>query len=148
MVLEVSLSTTGISVVLGVPMNSKSSTCNVYHATPLYQPNDDLTTASLYQLAQPFLTISIDNTEFAELGASTMQQCSDNNRINLCRKGFSTTSDDTLFCLSSLFYNYDVASIRNCKVESVLFTGCSASFLSSRWHVSCHLSLFFPSHEK
>ena len=31
MVLEVSLLTTGISVVLGVPMNSKSSTFTVYH---------------------------------------------------------------------------------------------------------------------
>ena len=56
MVLEVSLLTTGISVVLGVPMNSESSTFNVYHATPLYQPNDDLTTASLNQLAQPFFS--------------------------------------------------------------------------------------------
>ena len=86
MVLEVSLFSTGISVVLGVPMNSKSSTFNVYHATPLYQPNDDLTTASLYQLAQPFLAISTDNTQFAELGASTLQQCSGNNRIKLCRE--------------------------------------------------------------
>ena len=98
MVLEVSLLTTSISVVLGVPMNSKSSTFNVYHATPLYQPNDDLT-ASLYQLAKTFLPISTDNPQFAELGASTLQQCSGNTRIKLCRKGFSTTSDDTIVYL-------------------------------------------------
>ena len=103
MVQEVSFLTTGISFVLGVPMKSKSSTFNVYHVTPLYQPNDDLTTVSLYQLPQPFLAISTDNTQFAELGASTLQQCSSNNRIRLCRKGFSTTFDVTLLCLSSLF---------------------------------------------
>ena len=31
-------------------------------AIPLYQPNDDLTIASLCQLAQPLLAISTDNT--------------------------------------------------------------------------------------
>ena len=48
-----------------------------------------------------------------------MQQCSGNNRIKLCRKGFSTTTDETLLCHASL-YNYDVLSVRNCKVESIL----------------------------
>ena len=144
LVLEVTLLSTGLSVVLGVPMNSKSSTFDVYHATPLYQPNDDLTTASFYQLAHPFLAISTDNTQFAELGASTLQQCSGNNRIKLCRKGFSTTSDDTLLCLSSLFYNYDVASIRNCKVESVLLPDAPQAFhlADGMYHViSRHSSL-------
>ena len=124
MVLEVSLLTTSISVVLGVPMNSKSSTFNVYHATSLYQPNDDLT-ASLYQLAKTFLPISTDNPQFAELGASTLQQCSGNTRIKLCRKSFSTTSDDTIVYL---FHNYDVASNRNCKVESVLLPDAPQAF--------------------
>ena len=40
-VLEVTLLPRGISVVLGIPMNSKSSTFDVYHAIPLYQPNGD-----------------------------------------------------------------------------------------------------------
>ena len=40
-VLEVTLIPRGISVVLGIPMNSKSSTFNVHHAIPLYQPNGD-----------------------------------------------------------------------------------------------------------
>ena len=49
-----------------------------------------------------------------------MQQCSGNNRIKLCRKGFSTTTDKSLLCLASLFHNYDVPSVRNCKIESIL----------------------------
>ena len=118
-------------------MNSKSSTFNIYNATPLYQPNDDGDTASLYQLSNPFLAISTDNAQFAELGASTLQQCSGNNRIKLCRKGFSTTTDETLLCLASLFYNYDIPSIRNCKVESVLLSDApQASYLADgMYHV-------------
>ena len=49
-----------------------------------------------------------------------MQQCSGNNRIKLCRRGFSTTTDETLLCVASLFYNYDVPSLGNCKVEYFL----------------------------
>ena len=109
-------------------MNSKSSTFDIYLATPLYQPNADGDTASLYQFSDPFLAISTDNTQFAELGASTLQQCSGNNRIKLCRKGFSTTTDETLLCLASLFYNYDVPSVRNCKVESILLPDAPQAF--------------------
>ena len=112
-------------------MNSKSSTFDIYLATPLYQPNADGDTASLYQFPNPFLTISTDNTQFAELGASTLQQCSGNNRIKLCRKGFSTTTDETLLCLASLFYNYGVPSVRNCKVESILLPDAPQAFYLS-----------------
>ena len=128
LVLEVTLLSSGLSVVLGIPMNSKSSTFDIYLATPLYQPNADGDTASLYQFPNPFLAISTDNTQFAELGASTLQQCSGNNRIKLCRKGFSTTTDETLLCLASLFYNYDVPSVRNCKVESILLPDAPQAF--------------------
>ena len=102
-VLKVTLIPRGISVILGIPKNSKSSTFDIYHATPLYQPKNDEKRASLYTFTDPFLAISTDNTRFAELGAHTLQQCSGNNRIKLCRKGFSTTTDETLLCLGSLF---------------------------------------------
>ena len=128
LVLEVTLLSSGLSVVLGIPMNSKSSTFDIYLATPLYQPNADGDTASLYHIPNPFLAISTDNTQFAELGASTLQQCSGNNRIKLCRKGFSTTTGETLLCLASLFYNYDVPSVRNCKVESILLPDAPQAF--------------------
>ena len=128
LVLEVTLLSGGLSVVLGIPMNSKSSTFEIYLAAPLYQPNADGDTASLYQFSNGFLTISTDNTQFAEMGASTLQQCSGNNRIKLCRKGFSTTTDETLLCLPSLFYNYDVPSVRNCKVESFLLPDAPQAF--------------------
>ena len=119
-VLEVSLIPRGFSDMLGIPMNSKSSTFDVYHTIPLYQSNGDNKTASLYQLRKPFLAASTDNSRFAELDSSTLQQCSGNNRIKLCRKGFSTTTDNTLLRLNSLLYNYDIPSLRNCPVHSVL----------------------------
>ena len=54
LVLEVTLLSSGLSVVLGIPMNSKSSTFDIYLATPLYQPNVDGDTASLYQFLNLF----------------------------------------------------------------------------------------------
>ena len=109
-------------------MNSKSSTFAIYHATPLYQPNNDEKTASLYTFTNPFLAISTDNTRFAELGAHTLQQCSGNNRIKLCRKGFSTTTDESLLCFDSFFYNYDIPALRNCQVVSVLLPDAPQTF--------------------
>ena len=73
-VLEVTLIPRGISVVLGIPMKSKSSTFDVYHAIPLYQPNGDNKTASLYQLEKPLLAVSTVYSRFAELDSSTKQQ--------------------------------------------------------------------------
>ena len=88
-VLEVTMLPKGISFVLGIPMNSKSATYNVFQAEPL-------------------------------LAASTLQQCTGSNRIKLCRKGFSTTTDETLLCLTSLYFNQDIPALRNCPVSSVL----------------------------
>ena len=117
-------------------MNSKSSTFDVYHAIPLYQPNGDNKTAS-YQLRKLFLAVSTDNSRLAELDSFTLQQCSGNNRIKLCRKGFSMTTDETLLCLSSLLYNYDIPSSRNCPVHSVLLPDAPrASYLADGM---CHI---------
>ena len=101
LVLEIALIPSGISVVLGIPMNSRSSTFAIYKAIPLYQPNGDNKTASIFTFSKPFLAVSTDNTRYAELDSSTLQQCSGNNRIKLCLKGFSTTTDETLLCLGS-----------------------------------------------
>ena len=57
-----------------------------------------------------------------------MQQCSSTNRIKLCRKGFSTTTDETLLFLASIFYKYNVPSVRNCKVESILLPDAPQAF--------------------
>ena len=127
MALEVSLFSRGISVVLEIPMNSKKP-FNVFQATPLYQPNDDGDTASIYHFSNSLLAVSTDNKRFAELDASSFQQYSGNNRIKLCRQGFSTTTDETFLCLPSLFYNYDIPSLRNCKVETVLLPNAPQAF--------------------
>ena len=103
----------GNSFVLGIPLNSKSATYNVFQAQPLYQPNDDGKTASVYQFPKPYVAIATDNTKFAELAASTLQQCTGSNRIKLCRKGFSTTTDEELLCLTSLYFNQNIPALRN-----------------------------------
>ena len=119
-VLEVTMLPKGISFVLGIPMNSKSATYNVFQAEPLYQPNDDGKTASVYQFPKPYVAIATDNTNFAELAASTLQQCTGSIQTKLCRKGFLTTTDETLLCLMSLYFNQDIPALRNCPVTSVL----------------------------
>ena len=118
--LRVTMLPKGISFVLGIPMNSKSANYNVFQAEPLYQPNDDIRTASVYQFPKPYVAIATDNTNCAELAASTLRQCTGSNRIKLCRNGFSTTTDETLLCLTSLFFCQDIPALRNCSVSSVL----------------------------
>ena len=61
LVLEVTLLSSGLSVVLGIPLNSKSSTFDFHLATALYQSIADGNTASLYQFPYLFLAISTDN---------------------------------------------------------------------------------------
>ena len=94
----------------------------------MYQQNGDNKTASIFTFSKPFLAVSTDNTRFAELDSSTLQQCSGNNRIKLCRKGFSTTTDETLLCLGSLLYNSDIPALRNCLVKSVLLPDAPQAF--------------------
>ena len=48
LVLEVTLLSSGLLVVLGIPMNSKSSTFDIYLATTVYQTNADGETASFF----------------------------------------------------------------------------------------------------
>ena len=62
-VLGVSILASGISVVLGIPMKSKSATFNILHAVPLCQPNEDGSTASLYQFHHDFLAIVTDKSQ-------------------------------------------------------------------------------------
>ena len=119
-VLEVSILASGISVVLGTPMVSKSATFNIPRAIPLYWPNKDGSTASLYQFCHDYLAIASDESQNAKFGVTTLQQCSGMNRIKLRRKGFSTSTDVTLLCLTCLFYKFSVPVLPNCHVESVL----------------------------
>ena len=122
-VLEVTMLIKGISFVPGIPENSKSATYNVFQAEPSYQPNDDGKTASVYQFLKPYVAIATDKTHFAELVASSLHQCKGSNRIKLCRKGYSTTTDETLPFLTSFYLNQDISALRNCPVSSILLPG-------------------------
>ena len=75
-VLETTVLQEGLSLVLGIPMNPKSSTFDVYRAIPLHQPNEDGMTASVYRFPHEFVAIATDNSQYAELIATTLSQCS------------------------------------------------------------------------
>ena len=127
-------------------MNSESSTFNVYHATPLHQAHGDNKTASLFQLPEPFLAVAEDDSRYAELDSSTLQQCSGSNRIRLCRKGFSATTDNTLLCLNSLMFNYAVPALRNCPAVSVPLPDAPQAFhlAEGLYHVISREPLLHP----
>ena len=110
----------GISFILDIPMNSTSATYSVLQEKTFYQPNDDGKTASVYQFPKPDVTIATDNTNFAELAASTQQQCTGSKRIKLCRRCFWTTTDETLLCLTSLNFKQDILALPKSPVTSVL----------------------------
>ena len=130
-VLEVIVLQEGPSIDLGIPMNYKSPTFDVYRATPLHQPNEDGTTASVYRFSHEFVAMATDNLQYAELSATTLSQCSGTNRVKLCRKVFSITTDETLLCLTSLFYEYSIPALRNCLVDTVLLPEApQASYLA------------------
>ena len=71
-VLEVIVLQEGFSIVLGLPINSKSSAFDVYRAIPLHQLNEDGTTASVYHFSHEFVAIATDNSQYAELSAQSM----------------------------------------------------------------------------
>ena len=126
-VLDITLIPRGISIVLGIPLNCKSSTFVGYLAISLYQPNGDNKTASLYQFQKPSLAVSTDNSGFPGINSSTIQQYSGNHRIKFCPKRFSTTTEKTVLSLSSL-YIYDIPSLWSCPVQSVLIPDASQAF--------------------
>ena len=101
-VLAVTVLQEGLSIVLGIPMNSKSSTFDVCRSIPLHKPNEDGTTASVYHFSL-FVAMATDNSQYAELSVTTLSQCSGTNCPKLCRKGFFTTTDVALLCLTSFF---------------------------------------------
>ena len=69
---------------------------------------------------EPYVAIATENTNFSQLAASTLQQRTGSNHIKICRKGFLTTTDENLVCLTSLYFNPDIPALRNCLVSSII----------------------------
>ena len=120
LVLGITVLQEDLYIVLGIPIKSKSSTFDVYRAIPLHQPNEDGTKASVYHFPHEFVALATDNSQYAELSVTTLSPCSGTNRIDLCRKCFSTTTDETLLCLTSLFSEYSIAALRICFVDCLV----------------------------
>ena len=86
--LEDTLLSKGICFALSNAMNSKSATQNVFQGGSFYQPKDDGKSACVYHFPKTYVMVATENTNFAELAASTLQQCTGSNGIKLCRQGF------------------------------------------------------------
>ena len=112
--------------------------------SPMYQVNVDGDTVSVFKFSNPFLAGSTENKQFAELGASTLQQCLGHNCVSLWRKRFSTIIDEIPSCLASLFYIYDIPSIHNCTVEFVIVPDTSQAFYraDALYHVFPYIQNF------
>ena len=87
-VLEITVLQEGLSIVLGIPMNSKSTTFDIYRAIPLHQPNEDDTTASVYRFSHEFVVIATDNSQYAELSATTLSHVLEQIELNYAVKVF------------------------------------------------------------
>ena len=62
-VLEVTVLREGLPLPNGIPINSKSSTFNIHCDVPLYQSNEDGTTASVNHFSHEFTAIATDNLQ-------------------------------------------------------------------------------------
>ena len=61
MLLEVTVLQEGLSIVLCIPMNCEPSTLDVVSRHSQHQPNEDVTTASVYHFSHEFVAIATDN---------------------------------------------------------------------------------------
>ena len=102
-VLEITVLPEGLFRVLGIPMNSKLSTFNVYRTIPLHQSNEYGTKPSAYHFIQQFVAPATDNLQYFDMSSTTLNQNSRTNCMKQCRKHFRTINDETLLCLTSLF---------------------------------------------
>ena len=118
-VFEVTVLQEVLSILWGIPMKSKSSTFDVFRAIPLHQRNEDGSTASVYHFSHELVAIATDNSQYAEVRAPNLIQCSGTNRNKLCRS-FSTTTVETLLFSTSLFHEYSIPALCNCLMDSVL----------------------------
>ena len=70
-VLGVTIFPKGISFVLGETMNTSFATYNVFQAKPTQWRRQN---TSVYQFSKPFVAIAIENSNFIQFAASTLQQ--------------------------------------------------------------------------
>ena len=67
------------------------------------------------------MAIATDNSQYAELSATTLNKGSGKNRFKLDWKGFLSTTDESLLCITSVFNQYSILALHNCLVGSLLF---------------------------
>ena len=74
-----------LSIFLGTPVNSQSSTVDIYRAISFPQYNHDETTASLYIFIKKLFSIATDNSHYADLSGAELSLRSRTNWIRIFR---------------------------------------------------------------
>ncbi len=108
-----------IIVFFQIPLNYAHNVYRVYEARPLMQPNWGEDTATTFRFPKPYLAIAGGGTSYAELGREQVDACVGTAELRLCPQHFISVTDRSKLCLSSLYYNSDIAAIQTCDIETV-----------------------------
>ena len=137
LVLEVTFIPCAIFVILGTLMNSNSWTIDIYHSPQLYQPimtreQPTCTNSQILFSQNPLITRGL-----LRLERTLCNSFLGTTKWKSAKNVFSRTTDETLNCLRSLFYNYDNPALRNCQIVSFLLPDTpSAIYLAdSMYHI-------------
>ena len=115
------ITTTGINVLVNIPLHHTSGLYHVYRAVALPQPIDDGVTATQYLFRKSHLLVSERRDHFAEVSEEKINShCVGTNRLKLCLKPFSMSRTSEATCLSSLFFDLPAAALKLCPQEVVV----------------------------
>ena len=115
------ITTTGINVLVNIPLHLTSGLYHVYRAVALPQPNDDGVTATQYLFRKSHLLVSERRNHFAEVSEEKINShCVGTNRLKSCLKPFSMSRTSEATCLSSLFFDLPAAALKLCPQEVVV----------------------------
>ena len=109
------ITTTGINVLVNIPLHHTSGLYHVYRAVALPQPINDGVTATQILFRRSHLLVSERRVHFAEVSEEKIiSHCVGTNRLKLCLKPISMSRTSEATCLSSLFFDLPVAALKLC----------------------------------
>ena len=106
----------GLLLTLSIPLASKQTVFNVYHAQPIPMPKDDQ--AFQLQIEAPYLAISEDTMETASLSETQLNACIGSARYKICHEAIATELGHSS-CLATLFLGSQIEAITACSLVSV-----------------------------
>ena len=106
----------GLLLTLSIPLASKQTVFNVYHAQPIPMPKDDQ--AVQWKIEAPYLAISEDTMETAPLSEIQINECIGSARYKICHEAIATELGHSS-CLATLFLGSQSEALTACSLVSV-----------------------------